>query len=84
LYERNANNVDIDYLTKNTFGVVALGPVVASARLSKDEVVGAEDLAVGSRANRVHGAGLQVDEDSPGNVLAAGGLIVVDVDALQL
>ena len=33
--------------------VVALGPVVARARLAEDEVVGAEDLAVGARADRV-------------------------------
>ena len=32
----------------------------------------------------VHGAGLEVHKDSPGHVLAAGRLVVVDVDSLQL
>jgi hypothetical protein len=63
---------------------VALGPVVAGARLAEDEVVRTEDLAVGPGANRVHGAGLQVDEDGPGDVLSSGGFVVVDVDTLQL
>ena len=37
-----------------------------------------------TRADRVHGTGLEVDEDGAGDVLAAGGLVVVDVDALEL
>ena len=32
----------------------------------------------------VHGARLEVHQDGPGDVLAAGGLVVVDVDPLQL
>jgi len=67
-----------------SLGVVALGPVVASTALSENKVVGAEELAKGSGADRVHGAGLQIDQDSAGHVLAAGGLVEVDVDALQL
>ena len=55
----------------NTFGVVALGPVVARAGLSENKVVRSEDLSVRSGSDRVHGAGLQVDEDGPGHVLAA-------------
>ena len=61
-----------------------LGPVVSGARLSKDIVIGPEDLAVRSRSDRVHGAGLQVDEDGSGDILATGSLVEVDVDALQL
>ena len=63
---------------------MALGPVVAGARLAEDEVVRPEDLAVRSRADAVHGARLQVDQDGARHVLAAAGLVVVDVDALQL
>ena len=63
---------------------MTLGPVVASSRLAKDEVVGPEDLAVGSGPDRIHGAGFEVDQDSPGNVLTAGGFVVVNVDTLQL
>jgi hypothetical protein len=65
-------------------GVVSLGPVVAGAGLSEDEVVGAEDGADGSGAERVHGAGLEVHEHGAGHVAAAGGLVVVDVDPLEL
>ena len=63
---------------------MTLGPVVACPRLTKHEVVGSEDLPEGSGPDGVHGAGLQVHQDGPGDVLPAGGLIVVDVDPLQL
>ena len=63
---------------------MTLGPVVAGSGLSKHEVVGSEDLSKGARPYRVHGAGLQVHEDGPGHVLASAGLVVVDVDPLQL
>ena len=65
-------------------GVVALGPVVARARLAEDEVVRAEDLAERARADRVHGARLEVHEDVARDVAAAGRLVVVHVDALEL
>ena len=64
--------------------VVALGPVVARARLAEDEVVRAEELAEGARADGVHGAGLEVHEDGARHVAAARRLVVVDVDALEL
>ncbi|EPY39693.1 hypothetical protein AGDE_04235 [Angomonas deanei] len=67
-----------------TFGVVALGPVVTGTGLSKDEVVGAEELAIGTGADGVHRAGLEVDQDRAGHVAAASGLVKVHVDALQL
>ena len=65
-------------------GVVALGPVVAGPGLAEDEVVGAEELAEGRGADGVHGAGLEVGEDRAGDVAAAHGLVVVDVDAGEL
>jgi len=65
-------------------GVVSLGPVVPSAGLAEDEVVGAEDLAEGPRAHGVHGARLEVHEDGARDEAAAAGLVVVDVDALEL
>ncbi|KAF5214251.1 hypothetical protein ECC02_013173 [Trypanosoma cruzi] len=64
--------------------VVALGPVVACARLTKDEVVRAEDLPVWTSAHGVHRAGLQVDKHRTGHVAAARCLIKVHIDALQL
>jgi len=63
---------------------MTLGPVVAGSRLAEHKVVGPEDLAKGSRSHGVHGAGLQIDKDSAGHVLATGGLVVVHIDALQL
>ncbi len=79
-----ADNVEDGVNKLSTLGVVALGPVIAGPRLSKDEVVRAEQLAEGAGANGVHGAGLQIDKDGAGNVLSAGGLVEVNVDALQL
>ena len=68
----------------STLGVVTLGPVVAGASLSEDEVVRAEDLAVRTSANGVHGAGLEIHENSARNVAPTRRLVEVDVDALQL
>ena len=67
-----------------TFCVMALGPVVAGPTLSEHNVVWSEDCTVGPRPHAVHGAGLQVHEDSPGHVLATASLVVVDIDPLQL
>ena len=63
---------------------MSLGPVVAGSRLSEHKVVGSEDLAIGPGPHAVHGAGLQVHKDGPGHVLAAAGLVVVDIDPLKL
>ena len=62
---------------------MSLGPVVSRPGLAKHKVVGPEDLAKWARPDRVHGAGLEVHQDSPGDVLAHG-LIVVDINAFQL
>ena len=51
-----------------SFRRTALRPVVACAVLAKDEVVGAEKGAKGARADRVHGAGLEIDEDGAGDI----------------
>merc|ERR1719269_236726 len=67
-----------------TFGVVSLRPVVARPGLAEDEVIRAEELTERPGANRVHGTRLQIHEDRTRQVAAAGGLIVVDVDALEL
>ena len=64
-------------------GVVALGPVVARARLAEAGCPGGRS-GRRARADRVHGAGLEVHEDVAGHVAAAGRLVVVHVDALEL
>jgi hypothetical protein len=65
---------DIDDLVDQlgTLGVMTLGPVVASAGLAKDEVVGTEELTKGTGTDGVHGARLEIDEDGTGNILLAG------------
>ena len=63
---------------------MSLGPVVAGAGLSEHKVVRSEDLTEGAGPDAVHGAGLEVHEDGPGHVLAATGLVVVDIDPLKL
>merc|ERR1719312_197694 len=63
---------------------MTLGPVVTGARLAKDKVVRAEEGTVRARPHRVHSPRLQIHQHSPGHVLAAASLIVVDIDALQL
>jgi hypothetical protein len=68
----------------STFGVVSLGPVVAGTRLTKNEVVGAEEVAVGATADSVHDTRLQINENSSGNVLAVTSFVVVDAKALKL
>ncbi len=67
-----------------TFSVVALSPVVASTRLSKNKVVRPEKLPIGSCSDRIHGAGLKIEEDGTGHVFAHAGLVVVHIDSLQL
>ena len=63
---------------------MTLRPVVASPRLAEDEVVRTEELTERACAHRVHGARLQIHEDRTRHVAAAGGLVVVHVDALEL
>merc|ERR1711939_956308 len=79
-----AHNVEDGVDELSTLGVVTLGPIVTSTSLAEDEVVWAEELTEWSSADRVHGTGLEVHQDSTGHVAAAGGLVVVHVDALQL
>jgi len=63
---------------------MSFGPVVTGTRLSEYKVVRAEYLSERSRADRVHGSRLKIDEDSPGNIFATSGFVVVDVYPFQL
>merc|ERR1719478_1151412 len=64
--------------------VMALGPVVASTGLAEDEIVRTEELTERAGTHRVHGTRLQIHEDRTRHVAAAGGLVVVHIDALEL
>ena len=79
-----SDNIEYRIDEFGAFCVMSLGPVVPCSALAKDEVVWSEDLAKGTWSDRVHGAWLEIDEHGSWNVLAAGGLIVVDVDTLEL
>ena len=50
---------------------MSLGPVVTGSRLSKDKVIGAEDLSIGPCPDGIHGTGLQIQEDGARNILGA-------------
>lgn len=67
---------DIEHLIDElgTLGIMALGPVVAGARLTKDKVVRSEQLAKRTRTHGIHGTGLEVDEHGTGDIFVAGGL----------
>ena len=61
-----------------------LGPVVPCSALAEDEVVRSENLTEGTSTDRIHRSWFEIDEHGSGDVLAAGSLIEVDVDSLQL
>merc|ERR1719319_1143174 len=64
--------------------VVSLGPVVTGTGLPEHEVVGPGELTEGPRANGVHGTRLEIHQDGARDVASACGLVVVDVNALEL
>merc|ERR1719272_1429605 len=79
-----ADNIEDGIDELGSFGVMSLGPVVTGTGLSEDEVVGAEKLSERSSTDGIHGAGLEIREDGAGDVTAAGSLVVIDVDPLEL
>ena len=68
----------------STFGIVTLGPVVTGTGLSEDEVVRSEELTEWSSSDGVHGTWLKIHEDGSWDVSSTSGLVVVDVDSLEL
>jgi hypothetical protein len=79
-----ADNVQNLVNELGTLSVVTLRPVVTGTGLSENEVVGTEQLTERTSTDRIHGTGLQVDEDGTRNVLVASSLVEVDVHALEL
>ncbi|PON37098.1 hypothetical protein PanWU01x14_322940, partial [Parasponia andersonii] len=79
-----ANHIEnrIDQL--GSFGVVTLSPVVPGTGLAENEVIGPEDLAVGTRSDAVHGPRLEIHENSSGHEPTTTGFVVVDIDPLEL
>ena len=62
----------IDDLLTN--GVVATGEVVGGVFLAGDKLLGVEELAVGASADLINDGGLEIEENSAGDVLAGTGL----------
>lgn len=79
-----ANNIENRVDELSAFSVMSLGPVVSSTRLTEDEVVRPEDLAVGARSDTIHSARLKVHEDGAWDEPTAAGFVVVDIHALKL
>ena len=71
-------------ITAVMVALTSFRPVVTRTILTEDEVVGAEKGTERTRTDRVHGSGLEIDQDCTRNVLVGADLIVVDVDTLQL
>merc|ERR1719440_116732 len=68
----------------STLSVMTLGPVVTGTGLSEDDVVWSEELTEWSSSDGVHGSWLKIHEDGSWDVSSTGGLVVVDVDSLEL
>jgi 3-oxoacyl-(acyl-carrier-protein) synthase len=66
------------------FGFSSGCPIISCARLTKYEVVRAENLSVRASADAVHRAGLEIHEDRAWDVASASGFVEVDVDTLEL
>ena len=79
-----ADNVKDGVNELGALGVVTLGPVVAGPGLAVHDVVRPEDAAILAGPDGLRDAGLEVHQHGPGHVGAAGRLVVVDVDPLQL
>ena len=57
-----------------TDGVVTTGEVVGGVLLTRDELLGVEELSVGAGTNLIDDGGLEIEEDSAGDVLASTSL----------
>jgi len=68
----------------STLGVVTLGPVVTGTSLTEDEVVWSEELTEWSSSDGVHGTWLEIHENGSWDVSTTSGLVVVNVDSLEL
>ena len=63
-------------------GVVSSGVVVGSILLSRDQLLRVEELSVGSSSDLIDDGGLEIQEDSPGDVLASSSLAEEGVEGV--
>ena len=79
-----SHNIENRINKLGAFGVMALSPVISGTRLAENEVIRAEDLAEGTGSDGVHGARLEIHEDRTRDEATAAGLVVIDIDSLEL
>ena len=79
-----SDNIEDGVDELGSLGVMTLGPVVTGTGLSEDEVIGSEELTEWSGSDGVHGSWLEIHEDGSWDVSSTSGLVVVDVDSLEL
>ena len=79
-----SDNIEDGVDELGSLGVMTLGPVVTGTGLSEDEVVWSEELTEWSGSDGVHGSWLKIHEDGSWDVSSTSGLVVVDVNSLEL
>jgi len=79
-----SNDIEDGVDELGSLGVMTLGPVVTGTGLSEDEVIWSEELTEWSSSDGVHGSWLKIHEDGSWDVSSSGGLVVVNVDSLEL
>jgi len=76
------DSVEAEVNNLATNGVVTTGEVVGGILLSGDELLGVEELSVGSSADLIDDGGLEIEEDSAGDVLAGTSLREEGVESI--
>jgi len=79
-----SDNIEDGVDELGSLGVMTLGPVVTGTSLSENKVIGSEELTEWSGSDGIHGSWLEIHEDGSWDVSSSGGLVVVDVDSLEL
>jgi len=79
-----SDNVEDGVNKFGTFGVMTFGPVVTGTSLTEDEVVWSEELTEWASSDGVHGTWFKIHQDGSWDISSTGGLVVVDIDSLQL
>ena len=69
-----SDSVEAEINNLLTDGVVTTGEVVGGVLLTRDELLGVEELSVGTGTDLIDDGGLEIEEDSAGDVLASTSL----------
>jgi hypothetical protein len=77
-----SDSVEAEVNNLLTDGVVTTGEVVGGILLTGDELLGVEELSVGSSADLIDDGGLEIEEDGTGDVLASTSLREEGVESI--